>query len=95
MAALAINDQEAEVLGQNIVQSSSTINGYLNEIGTINSDIAAAWQGTDASTYCERINTQLEEMRRIKNTIEETGIYLQNVAKAYRQVREDNSNYTA
>jgi len=94
MATLTIDHERATSLGQEIIDSSDTIKGYLDDIASINAEIETAWNGTDATAYCGRINEQLKEMTAIKDTIAETGVYMQKVADAYRKVSEENSTYT-
>lgn len=89
---LRINYTELDRVGSTITQKGEEFAQLLTNIKNVNEGLKAAWEGSDASTYTKNIETQAEQMQKLSNTINEIGVFLVNVGKAYQDAMEANMN---
>lgn len=87
---LNINYEGIKSVGNQVTQKGSEFQELLNQIKTVNTNLEAAWAGSDASKYSQSVATQAEEIQRLVNSINEIGAFLVKVGNTYEEAMNTN-----
>lgn len=87
---LKINFEQTRSVGNQVAQKGSEFQDLLNKIKSVNTELQAYWEGSDASKYSNAVGAQAEEIQRLVNTITEIGTYLVKVGNAYEEAMNNN-----
>jgi len=80
---LNINLEELGKLGTKILEEAAEFKTMLDNIKTVNGELAQYWQGADATKYKETVTEQAESMELLHSTIEKCGNYLLEAKQQY------------
>ena len=89
---LNINYEGTRSLGNKVMSEAERLNSCVRSIDSINNQVAQNWKGTDATKYVGAVNTQIQNMAELAETIQVIGSYLVRAANAYEQLAADHAN---
>lgn len=87
---LKINYEETIQVGNRVDEQAQNFKELLSKIETINSELKAAWEGSDASRYTDAVSEQATTMKKLGETMTELGGFLVKVGNAYKEAMEAN-----
>ena len=79
-------------VGNQVSEKGSDFQELLEKIRSVNTELQSYWEGQDAAKYSTAITSQLENMQKLANTINEIGPFLVKVGNAYNEASEKNAN---
>ena len=92
MSVLRIDFEQTMDVGSKVIEKAGDFQDLLNKIKGINSELKNYWKGSDASTYSTAVEQQAEYMQQLSDTINEIGVFLEKVGKAYQDARDANAS---
>ena len=87
---LGIDIKATNSLGNNINDQAGEFQTLINKVSEQNNTLSTMWTGTDATSYINKVNEQIEVMKKLHETIVEIGTYLIQAANAYSNAINDN-----
>ena len=89
---LRINYQETMTVGNQVTAKGEEFKTLLTKIKNVNSNLKAAWEGSDATKYTSAVEEQAVYMDKLASSIDEIGTFLVQVGQAYQEACEANAN---
>ena len=89
---LNVNYEELDTISSTIMSQGNEFSDLLVEIKNQNAKLQEAWAGSDASAYTSKVAMQAVEMDKLVSTIQEIGVFLQNVSNTYRDTQNRITN---
>lgn len=79
-----------EVINQ-VNQGKDKIAEIVDKLSGIVANLETAWEGTDATTYIEKINSYKPHILKLKKAYEDAAIALQNMSSQYQEKQAENA----
>ena len=92
MNDLRINFEETKQVGNQVVSKAEEFQTLLNKVKSVNSELKAYWEGTDASKYTASVEQQAAYMQKLSDTVNEIGDFLYKVGTEYERVSQSNAD---
>ncbi len=89
---LKINYEETISVGNQITTKSEEFKTLLSRIRNVNSNLKAAWEGSDATKYTNAVEDQAVYMDKLAAAMDELGAFVSKVGRTYQEVSEANSS---
>ncbi len=89
---LYVNTETANTTGNILAEKAETLKSKLDAVYSCNEEIKTSFLGSDATKYTNAVDEMKDAMYSLQSTIEKTGVYLQEVSKAYAEARSTNES---
>lgn len=87
---LNITFDQLEGVANDLDRKTDEFQTNLNDIKRINAELRDSWQGSDATSYTNAVETQAQVMQNLHDTIVEISQFLRTVSQKYQEVMENN-----
>lgn len=92
MGDLMIDWEKASEHGGKIKTCAEELQGLLSDIKGINESLKDMWEGQDSIKYANAVEEQANVIQKLVDSIDSTGKYLEDVARAYQGAEEANAS---
>ena len=87
---LSIDYERTRKLGNQILDKGAEFKSILDKLESENAEIRNNWKGSDSTKYTTAVDSEIANMKILKQAIDDMGTFLINAANAYQNVNETN-----